>query len=240
MSRINTKGAVAAACGLALLAGVGGGTFALWSDSDHLAGGTITAGNLDVAALANSEWHDISTATADSEPADPQHLIMNEQPAITKLADITAGKTIDLAAFKTVPGDTIAGVQGVDVALSGDNLKATLSVNDTGSTLGDLAADPNGVTFTTYVFDKDGALQTSGTGLTVTGLNLVGTNFVPSAAAGVTKGDAITVGSAALDGVADLKVAVVAHFDSATPDQVRVNTQAALDDLTVSLQQVRN
>ncbi|NKU44191.1 alternate-type signal peptide domain-containing protein [Rhodococcus hoagii] len=44
-----TKGAIAAGAAAALLAG-GAGSFALWSDSETLNGGTITAGTLTLTA----------------------------------------------------------------------------------------------------------------------------------------------------------------------------------------------
>lgn len=97
-----TTGIVAGAAGAALL--VGGATFALWSDSAPVAGGTITAGNLDVEAVA-PEWKDVS-------------------------ADRTGGPhAIDLETFRIVPGDTIQGTFGFKAALEGDNMVAELSLD---------------------------------------------------------------------------------------------------------------
>jgi alternate signal-mediated exported protein len=118
--RTRTKGVIAMGVGGALL--LGGGTFALWSDSDAFDGGTITAGNLDVAAIATPTWQDVS-------------------------ADVVGAPTISLSTFRIVPGDTIQGTFGVDAALQGDNLTADLLV-DLDEASGDLLASTDGVTLT--------------------------------------------------------------------------------------------
>lgn len=61
MSNKMIKGAVAGATGIALLMG-GFGTYALWSDSESMAGGTVTSGELDVTAKTVA-WTDASNAT---------------------------------------------------------------------------------------------------------------------------------------------------------------------------------
>lgn len=110
MSNKKTTGFVAGAAGIALL--MGGATFALWSASDDIDGGTITAGNLDVDVLEEEvTWTDISGGG---------NVPIN-----------------DLGAFRIVPGDTIQGRFPIDVALEGDNLRAELSF-DTGNVTGDL------------------------------------------------------------------------------------------------------
>ncbi|NKS28042.1 alternate-type signal peptide domain-containing protein [Rhodococcus hoagii] len=50
-----TKGAIAAGAAAALLAG-GAGTFALWSDSENLAGGTIQSGKLTLTTAGTPTW----------------------------------------------------------------------------------------------------------------------------------------------------------------------------------------
>ena len=98
-----TTGLVAGAAGAALL--MGGATFALWSDSANVEGGRITAGNLDVEAVA-PVWNDVS-------------------------ADRSEGAhVIDLDTFRIVPGDTIEGKFGFRAALEGDNMVAELSLAD--------------------------------------------------------------------------------------------------------------
>ena len=98
-----TTGVVAGAAGAALL--LGGATFALWSDSAPVDGGTITAGNLDVEAVA-AQWKDVSADRTD------------------------AGHAIDLDSFRIVPGDTVQGTFGFRAALEGDNMVAELSLDD--------------------------------------------------------------------------------------------------------------
>ncbi|WP_453983861.1 alternate-type signal peptide domain-containing protein [Brevibacterium casei] len=107
-----TLGIIAGAAGAALL--LGGGTFALWTDSAEADGGQITAGNLDV-AVTESGWQDISADRADSPHA------------------------IDLKTFKIIPGDTVQGKYGVDVGLEGDNMVAKLKLAGGGALEGALS-----------------------------------------------------------------------------------------------------
>ncbi|HLS25635.1 MAG TPA: alternate-type signal peptide domain-containing protein [Beutenbergiaceae bacterium] len=130
-----TKGLLAGAAGAALL--LGGGTFALWSDSEQVDGGSITAGNLDVALVGDVAWADVSADRDDSPHG------------------------IDLSEFRIVPGDTIQGEFGFEAALEGDNMVAELTL-DGGAAAGDLldrldvkvTVDGDGVQETT---DWDGA-----------------------------------------------------------------------------------
>ncbi|QCB93858.1 alternate-type signal peptide domain-containing protein [Cellulomonas shaoxiangyii] len=191
-----TKGAVAGVAGVALLAG--GTTFALWSDSDDLDGGTITNGNLDVAALQTT-WKDVSYDRADS-PHD-----------------------IDLATWQMVPGDTIEGTQGFDVALDGDNLVANLTLADTGaSTL------PPGVTVQYDVVQGDQVLATAPLGTPV-----------PVELQSIDNPDELgrTEVGETLDGVADLSVVVRVSFDADNRDQVLETS--TLSGLSVTLEQIR-
>src|SRR5690606_180399 len=98
-----TKGVIAGIAGLALLGG--GTTFALWSDSATVAGGTITNGNLEVAAIGALAWVDASSPRVDED------------------------HTIDPATWRMVRGDVVEGTQGLGVALQGDNLVAELTVD---------------------------------------------------------------------------------------------------------------
>lgn len=127
-----TLGIIAGAAGAALL--LGGGTFALWSDSAGADGGQITAGNLDV-AVTESGWQDISADRADSPHA------------------------IDLATFRIIPGDTVQGKYGVDVGLEGDNMVAKLQLAGGGELEGALA---EGLSLTYTVEDANGQQIASG------------------------------------------------------------------------------
>ncbi|RZI80747.1 MAG: alternate-type signal peptide domain-containing protein, partial [Microbacterium sp.] len=77
-----TQGLIAVGAGALLL--VGGSSFALWTVNSQVAGGTITAGNLDVLVAAGA-WQDVS----------PEHA------APVDIADI--------ADFLLVPGDVLEG-----------------------------------------------------------------------------------------------------------------------------------
>lgn len=106
-----TKGVIAGVAGLALL--TGGATFALWSDSATIAGGTITNGELEVVTVDPMVWRDVSDDRSDSP------------------------HVIDPTTWRMVPGDIAQGTQYLTVTLVGDNLVANLSVNTTTADLPD-------------------------------------------------------------------------------------------------------
>lgn len=99
-----TRGVVAGLGGLALL--LGGGTFALWYQSDSISAGTIDSGALSFSA-GTSTWTD-QTGTP------------------TDIADISA--------FRIAPGDTVRLTVPLTVTAKGDNLKATLKLDTSGLT----------------------------------------------------------------------------------------------------------
>jgi len=112
-------GIVAAALGAALL--LGGGTYALWSDSASLSGGTITAGDLRLDAGTMAAY-DISADTAGP----------GGTPAVVNgvtLDSVTGTPIADLSDWRMVPGDTLALAFPYDLTLSGDNLKADLNLD---------------------------------------------------------------------------------------------------------------
>jgi alternate signal-mediated exported protein len=101
---------------LALLAAVvvlmaGYGTYALWSDSETLNGGTVSSGQLAFEGATPGVWADVS----DGAPGDV-------------IADITT--------FQIVPGDVLTYTLTRTVRASGDNLVATLAA-DPASVAGD-------------------------------------------------------------------------------------------------------
>jgi len=155
-------------------------------------------------------------------------------PAWSDISADVAGtpRVIDLSTFRIIPGDTIQGVADVDAALLGDNLKAELNVNIDEAT-GGLAAATEGVSLTYTVLDKAGNPIAGATDIpvgTAATLTLAsGTN--PNADTSILVGDA-------LDGTADLQVAVTAVFDDATPAQTRV-LETLSSNLSVTLNQVR-
>lgn len=95
-----TKSVAAVGAGIVLLTAAGG-TFAQWKDSGSVAGGTVTAGHLDMTVSPGTWWD--TTGTTE-----------------TQIADVSA--------FRMVPGDTIEYRANIDPDLVGDNLEATLDV----------------------------------------------------------------------------------------------------------------
>ncbi|OZD04133.1 alternate-type signal peptide domain-containing protein [Rhodococcus sp. 05-2254-5] len=98
-----TKGALAAAAAGVLLLG-GAGSYALWSDSETVDGGTVTAGILDIAPGTSTGWRDISAGA----PGTPI-------PSI--------------ASFRMVPGDILQYDATFVVTATGNNLTATLTAD---------------------------------------------------------------------------------------------------------------
>lgn len=208
MMNNKTKGALAGVAGVAILAG--GTTFALWSDSDEIDAGEITSGNLDV-KLTDHDWFDVSDDRTDE------------------------GHRIDLDKFKIIPGDTIKGEFGIDMALEGDNMVAKLSLQRDGGTSGALFGEgEHDVKVTYQLFGPDGA---------VTGE----TDF----------GDEATVKFASKDNSHNVSalptipatfdewggeytVVVTATFDEDTPDQVLTRASGDLAELGVHLEQSRS
>ena len=195
-----TQGIIAIGAGALLL--VGGTSMALWTASSTVAGGNITAGNLDVKVAAGA-WQDVS----------PEHA------APVDIADV--------ADFRIVPGDVLEGTFPVDVAALGDNFAGDLTVAFTTPT-GALLSTVEGVSLDYTLLDSDGTPV--GAGDTVSVLSADSTAVVTGA---------VTVDNVA-DGTApELQAVVEVAFDAATPDQVRVATQALLGDLDVTVSQKR-
>jgi alternate signal-mediated exported protein len=92
------KGSLAGAAGIALLLG-GAGTFAYWNDQAGVQGGTIVAGQLDLAddGVAGV-WKD------------------------------QTGATINPATYHAAPGDVLTYTDSMNVTAVGDNLVATLAL----------------------------------------------------------------------------------------------------------------
>lgn len=126
-------GIAAAAVGALAL---GGATFALWSDSASVAGGSITSGNLDIAAVSTA-YHDVSP-----DRVDGPHVIN------------------DIGTWKAVPGDVIETRTGLDLALVGDNLVAELNNNIETAIIAAGAEDH--VTVTTEIRNAAGTVVSTG------------------------------------------------------------------------------
>ena len=92
------KGSLAAAAGIALLLG-GAGTFAYWNSTAGVAGGTVTAGDLQIVNDgAAGIWKD------------------------------QTGTTINPATYRIVPGDTLTYTDDLTVTAVGKNIAATLGL----------------------------------------------------------------------------------------------------------------
>ncbi len=109
--RKEIKAAIAGALGVVLL--TGGTTFALWSDSENVNGGTVNSGTLALTPSGTPAWNDISN------PTTPEPITIED--------------------FLIVPGDTIEYTAAFTVNASGDNLSATLDVSDPVAATGDAA-----------------------------------------------------------------------------------------------------
>jgi len=139
---------IAAIAGAALL--VGGSTYALWSASATLTGGTITAGDLNITAGTYNAW-DVSADRTDSSDA------VIPQGTSTALDGLT-GHTITLKDWKMVPGDEVAMVFPYTITLEGDNLVASLEFSS--EDLTDLINE-DWVSLDYQLFDVDGVAVTS-------------------------------------------------------------------------------
>ncbi|MBE9926717.1 hypothetical protein G8C93_12555 [Cellulosimicrobium cellulans] len=231
-----TKGIVAGVAGGALLLGAGG-TFALWHDDAGVAGGEIRSGFLDVEAQ-EARWFDVSPDRPDaadlagevgpglrwdvgwlgeeqtvwsSVPTEFQRLDTDGAGAGT---DAVVGHVIDdLGTWQAVPGDYLLGQTRVTAKTEGDNMRAHLAVHGAGQQSGELA---QGLGLKYVVADVDG---------TVLGqARDVGEPF-----------DLEFEGS----GGQELQVFVVAAFPHEIQAQDLMTTQAYLDGLHVTLDQVR-
>ncbi|NKS62898.1 alternate-type signal peptide domain-containing protein [Rhodococcus hoagii] len=95
----NTKGAIAAGAAAALLAG-GAGSFALWSDTETVTGGTINSGTLEfVGTTAAGTWYDGATAIS------------------------------DIANYRIVPGKTLTYKASPTIHAEGNNLSAKVTAS---------------------------------------------------------------------------------------------------------------
>lgn len=151
------KGAIAIAAGAALLTG-GAGTFAYWNDSVGVSGGTITAGNLDV---------------ADGTPAAGAWTVQKDGTG-------TAVSVPDISAFVTSPGDKFTYTKNITVTATGNNLVATLALAP-GSITAPTSTTANN--FLVGYLTKQASIAITGTGITAG--SVAGTYTVTAGAAGV-------------------------------------------------------
>lgn len=215
-----TKGIVAGAAGAALLLGAGG-TFALWTDSEQVRGGTITAGRLDV-KVTDPQWFDVSQNRHDAQDIGlqvdwdsvdfgPESHYNGIYTDFESWSGPAAGHPIDLDEWRTVPGDQVLGLYKVEATAEGDNLEAELKVN-VPSRSGELA-EALGLR---YVVLEDGAPQ----------------------GAAVPLGEGLVM-DVPTDGGRTLQVLIVGDFSAEFEGDQLMGANAVLDTVDVGLQQVR-
>jgi alternate signal-mediated exported protein len=220
------KGLIWVAGGAAALL-LGGSTFALWSASDTFSGGTITAGDLDIAKTADTTFWDVSADRADATAT------------VTGTDGTQKGHALDPAdasSWRIVPGDKVAASFSSDVTLEGDNLVGKLSLD--GLDKNTLAN--TGMTYSYEVYQA--------------GKKIVDETALPTAAsaplmyfsapatgqdAGAEDADGTTVLSMA-DTTEDVTVVVYGAFDADTADRDQVTVADTLAGMTLKLEQVRD
>lgn len=218
--RKNRRGLIWLGIGaVALLSG--GSTFALWSANDAFAGGTITAGDLNLVEAEETAFYDVSTDRADADTAVPG------------TGDAVMGHLItDPTAWRAVPGDEIAAAFSADVTMEGDNLVAALKI--------DGAAETDGNASLTWGYEvyQAGNLLTSGDTLPADGTLLY--LSAPEAGQNMGDDDAKTGGTVAesvytmADTTEDFTVVLTGTFDETAGDagQVDMDGDGVWDDQT--------
>ncbi|MFS0703086.1 alternate-type signal peptide domain-containing protein [Cellulomonas sp. 179-A 9B4 NHS] len=210
-----TKGIIAGAAGIALLAG--GATFATWSDTVNVGGGEIESGKLDVAIVNTPQWFDVSADRADGTAA---------ATPVTQLR----GHQVDLSSWKIVPGDAVEATYAFDVALEGDNLAAQLRL----ANINALATNGGTATYKVYTADATSPTGYRDISASVTAggvLTFVGAD----AGTGLKNPSNITVNA---DATADVYVVVTVGFDANLQENQNAIV-AAMNGVGVSLTQVR-
>ena len=225
-----TKGVIAGIAGLALL--TGGTTFALWSDTTGaIAGGTIINGNLDVAAVTPIAWYDTSADRTDKASTSP-------------VSGVAAHAITDLTTWKMVPGDTVEGNLGLEVALSGDNLVANLKVATTAT-----SGLPAGVTVTYDVYRAPitpelgpQRVVTAGVFGVDSTLRFAAPRAGQAAGAPLNAAPTIVVAKTVTSGTANVWVVVKVAFAAGTTGSTAsatMNASTVLNSITATLDQVR-
>ncbi|MDN8548968.1 alternate-type signal peptide domain-containing protein [Microbacterium sp. NM3R9] len=247
------RGVVWVAAGASALL-LGGSTFALWSASDTFSGGTITAGDLNIAQLQDTSFWDVSNDRADA----------------TEVVGATNGsqpghQIDDVDTWRIAPGDKLAASFETTVTLAGDNLVARVGLDG----LDQLESNISGM-FYSYEVYYGGELLVNETVLP-TGADAP-LLYLAAPTAGQASGlDDATNGilgdtAEAVDGVAaqtavfgmpgttaDLNIVVYASFyedvdgdfrysdtDITVTDRTDVTVSDTIADLTLNLTQVRD
>ena len=234
---------IAIAAGLALLAG--GGTYALWSASDSVNGGTITAGDLNIVAKDAKFW-DVTTLRADetdSVVAEGKALTFDTVPTgVNATSKVMKGHEItSIAKWRMVPEDTVALVMPFEVTLEGDNLVAKM-VLDASDLFGQQDID-DAMEYTFALFDATGtqigttrAISADDDEVILGYVQANGTNQ-DDGVDDVYQGTSTEIPMVGVNNTAVITVVVFAHFDA--EDRDHVGDADVLNSLTVTLTQVR-
>ena len=222
-------GLLAGAAGGLLL--MGGTTFALWTASTTQDGGTITAGTFDLDPVGSPAYYDTSSDRADATSA-------GKNP----ITNVNAHAIATLPAYRIVPGDTLQANYKFLATLTGDNLVA-----DVTAALPDTTGTSTAVTITAQPYYWTGTAWASAGGAVTVPLETaasveLGTFQAPSAgqADGTTDGTLPVLDSGVASGGANLVIVLTATFPNGTGGTTDVEATSVLNDLTVSINQVRN
>ncbi len=255
MTEKNTRrrnAVIAAAAGAALL--IGGSTYALWSATDNINGGTITAGRLDL-TVGDIVAYDVSSDRTDSSEAIATPLILADGYAesISPKLSVSeeegeegalAGHLIDdTDTWMIVPGDTVAVTIPLEIILEGDNLVAALTLDATALT----SINNADMAYSYAIFDQNGnqigaaqELDTSEDELLVALFQASTEGQDDGAADTITvDGDPIPVPMVDDDGTADITLVVFGYFDYDSTNEAYMLAEDTLDGLPVTLTQVR-
>lgn len=155
------NGLIAAAAGFALL--LGGGTYALWSASASISGGTITSGDIGL-TVREGKAYDVSVDRFDKNvqviKAGGKSLVFGPhlEPGwgIIKVneAKEMMGHPVNLDTWRIVPGDTVAITKTFTVKLDGDNMVAHLWID--GTKFAPAATKNTDMSYNYAIFDSNG------------------------------------------------------------------------------------
>lgn len=216
------KGLLWVAGGTALL--LGGSTFALWSASADIGGGSVTAGDLNITAEEDSSFWDVSADRNDAT----QTLPGTDGSQLGHVID-------DTATWRMVPGDKVAAVFDATVTLEGDNLVGHLTVDGLDGAPGQFN---EGINWSYEVYadgtrlSAEAALPTDGD----TGMFFA----APRAGQGGGSSDANDLVVEMAQTTKDVTVVIYGEFDAETEGRDQVTVEHTLGDLRLTLNQVRS
>ena len=229
------QGILAGVAGAALL--LGGSTYALWSANDDVAGGKITAGDLNIEAGTFAAF-DVSSDRADAGT----QVIAGSSALMGHAVTLTAnGATTAAGDWRIVPGDTLAMTFPLDVTLQGDNLIADLTTNAKALTGAKDFTDVAGqLSYSYRLFNGTTEITSGATALPAdtTALATIASNDLDKGAGTADTGSGIvTVGT---NNKASLTYVLLVTFTDTATGQDNVKEIADLSgDFTATLTQLR-